>query len=1088
MRISKFSIRRPVFTFVTMMLVIILGVVSFMNIPLKLIPEINPPIGVVVTNYSGAGPNEVVERVSKPLEESLSTLEGIDQITSTSQEGASLVLMQFSWTTKLDDVQSEILERLNDTPLPDDAGNPRFLKFDPSQFPIIQLSLSSSIDAATLQELSEDLEQELTRIRGVASVNLSGLTTEEVRVQLDQERLEEFQLSQSEVVDAIGANSVSLPGDTIVSDGKQLTTRVLSTIDSVETLQNLVITRNPANGNNVTLGDIGSIAVQPEETQTITRANQESAILLSVLQQSDANTADVSRDFQDSLNELLEQDKYEDIESNIIFDQGDYIQRAIGNMMNTLLLGGLFAMVVLFLFLRSFKSPLIIGIAIPYSVIVTFVLMYFSNFTLNIMTLGGLALGIGMLVDNAIVVIENIYRHLSMGKDPKKAAYDGAREVGPAITASTLTTVAVFLPVIFITGLIGELFTEFALTIAFSLFASLFVALTVVPMLASKLLLKPRKDMEAERQESRFMKSVDSGIRWALGRRALVLLLTVIVFAGSLYGLSRVGAVFLPNTDEGFFTLNVELESGSSLEETRKVVEALEGDLSEENDVDLYVSLIGSTQQETFRGTGSTNEAEIYIKLNDAENRTVSTFDFVDNVKRNMERTAASVNNTAELSFNLQSTAGSAPNTLSFNVRDSEEDRLAESVEKIEEALSGMSDITEVTSDLDDTVDEIQITVNRENALEQGLAPAQIAMVVNNVTRGSTAIQMTNAENNEVYPVNVSYDDSVTESIEALEGLLIKKPDGTFTNLGAVTDIEIGGSPSSVQRIDKQSAVQFTAKYRNSTNLGDISREVDKEIEDLDLPEETEIVFGGDRELLESSLDDMVLAFVLAIVFIYIVMAAQFESFKYPFVIMFTVPLMIVGVALALMFTNTPLSLPVVIGIIVLAGIVVNNAIVLVDYVNQRKEQGYKTYDALVEAVKVRMRPIFMTALTTILGLLPLSLGLGEGTEVNQPMGIAVIGGLITSTLLTLLVIPIVYSFFDKDTRRMNKKYVTPDGQLIPAYLMDDRRVDSTKEEPEVKAEVPANPTQSNEKEDMVRLLENIMRIVKDTDDDSTKK
>ncbi|WP_226668392.1 efflux RND transporter permease subunit [Metabacillus litoralis] len=1085
MKISKFSIRRPVFTIVTMLLVFILGAVSVINIPLKLIPEINPPIGVVVTNYQGAGPNEVVEKVSKPLEEALSTVQGIDTITSTSQENASLVLMQFTWTTNIEDVQDEIRTKMEDAPLPDDAGDPRFLKFDPSQFPIIQLSLTSSESAEQLQVLAEELEQELTKTEGVASVNLSGLVTDEVSVILNQDKLKDFTISQSEIVDVIRANSVTTPGDTVVTEGKQLTTRVISTIDSLDVLKSIVVKKNPANGEDITLNDVAKVNITPQKSNTITRANQEASLLVSVLQQSDANTAAVSDAFQEKLAEILKEERYESISSDIIFDQGEYVDQAIGNMVNTLIIGGILAMLILFIFLRSIKSPLIIGVAIPYSVIVTFVLMYFSDFTLNIMTLGGLALGIGMLVDNSIVVIENIYRHLSMGKNPKDAAYEGAKEMGPAIIASTLTTVAVFIPVVFISGIIGDLFKEFALTIAFSLFASLFVALTIVPMLASQLLKKPNENKEKIRRESSFMKSLDGAIRLALRNRALVLILTLLVFVSSLYGLSRVGSVFLPNTDEGFFTIDVELDNGTALSETSEVVEALENELDDEENVELYVSLIGSTQEESFRGTGSTNIAEIYVKMKELDNRDISTFDFIDDIKKSFEKEANSVNKTAELSFNTQSSTGSSPNTLTFNVKDTNEQRLKESLSLIDEALLELDDVEELSNDMKETIEEIQIKVDREKALNNGLTPAQIGMVVNDVTRGTDAIQMTNDENNEIYMVNVRYEESVKENIDALKKLLIKKPDNDFVELGEVAVVEVGEGPVSIQRIDKQLAVQYNLRFNNTTNLGEISSLVDEKIEDLDLAEDTEVTFGGDRELLESSLDDMILAFVLAIIFIYIVMAAQFESFKYPLVIMFTIPLMIIGVGIALVITNSPISLTVVIGIIVLAGIVVNNAIVIVDYINQKKSQGFKTFEALVESVKVRFRPILMTALTTILGLIPLALGLGEGTEINRPMGLTVIGGLITSTFLTLFVIPIVYSLFDKETRRMNKKYVTPDGQLIPAYLLEDKLIkeeDNKRIVNEENEKLPAPPesTSKFEKQDMVSMLEQIIDIVKD--------
>lgn len=1083
MRISDFSIRRPIFTLVSMFLVLILGVVSLLNIPLKLIPEINPPVGVVVTSYPGASPEEIVEKVTKPLEENLATLPGIKTLTSTSQESANFILMQFSWTTDIDEIQNEIIQRLDQTQLPDDADKPRFMKFDPSQFPIIQLSLSSDEDSQTLRKLAEELNLELTKVEGVASVNMSGTAIEEVRVELDQEKLRDYRLSQSDVVDVIQSNNVSMPGDPVLTDGKELTTRIISTVDSLDTLKGLTVTVNPGNGEKVNLQDIAEVNLVNQDDRTITRTNQAPSVLLSVLQQSDANTAEVSKEFINKLEDLLEKEQYEDIESEILFDQGDYIKLAIGNISNSLIIGGLFAMVVLFFFLKNVRSPLIIGVSIPYSVIFTFVLMYFSDFTLNIMTLGGLALGIGMLVDNAIVVIENIYRHLSMGKNPKEAASDGVKEVGGAITASTLTTIAVFLPVAFITGIIGELFTEFALTISFSLFASLAVALTVIPMLASRLLKAPKTNVEAKRQESGMIRFLESSVKWSLRNRAVVIAITMLLLAAGSFGLTTVGTLFLPNTDEGFFTARIELENGTALTETEKVIASIEEELKDEEEVDTYVSLIGTTQEGSFRGSANANIAEIYIKMKELDQRERSTFEFVDDVKKDLEKAAAKVNESAVISFNLQSSSGTTPNTLTFSVRDTDLNRLDENVDKIYNALKELEDVTELSTDLMDNVEEIQITVDREKAFEQGLAPAQIAMAVNDVTRGNKATQMIDEKSN-IYGVFVEYDREVTQDIDNLKTLLIKKPDGNYVSLDEVTNIERGEGPVNIQRINQQDAVQFTLKYKSSTNMGAISKEVDKEIADLDLPEETEVVFSGDRELLESSIDDMIMAFILAIVFIYLVMAAQFESLKYPFVIMFTVPLMIIGVAIALTATRTPISLTAIIGMIVLAGIVVNNAIVIVDYINKKKETGLKSYDAIVISVKDRARPILMTALTTILGLIPLALGIGEGSEINQPMGITVIGGLISSTFLTLFVIPVVYSFFDKETRRLNKMYATPEGHLVPAYLLEERVERGDREKVQKNHQLYSAETRNYSRNEMAGMLEELLRIVKEEEKD----
>lgn len=1010
---SHFSIRRPVFTFVTMLLVIILGVVSLLNIPLKLIPEISPPVGMVVTTYPGASPEEVLEKVTKPLEGNLATLPGIKTMTSTSQEGATFILMEFSWSTEIDEIQNEIVGRIDQTTLPDDVDKPRFLKFDPSQFPVIQLSLSSEKEPDVLRDLAEQLRTELTKVAGVANVNVSGTTIKEVHVELDQKKLSEFGIAQADVVHVIQANNISMPGETILTEGKELTTRIISTVDSLDTLKNLILTVNPLNGEKIRLADISTVQVTKHDDRTITRTNDHPSVLLSVLQQSEANTAAVSRSFMKKLNELLQKETYKGIESDVLFDQGDFIKLAIGNITDSLIFGGVLAMIILFFFLRSVRSPFIIGIAIPYSVIVTFVLMYFSHYTLNVMTLGGLALGVGMLVDNSIVVIENIYRHLSMGKDPKEAAKEGAKEVGIAITASTLTTVAVFLPVVFITGIIGDLFTEFALTISFSLLASLFVALTVVPMLASRWLKAPEENMEKKRQNSRLMRLLDRTVRWSLRHRIVVTLIVLILLAGSLLGLTGVGTQFMPSVDEEYFSIRVELENGTALTETKKVTDGIEEKLRKKAEVETYVSLIGTTQEGSFTGSRNANIAEVYVKMKEQGKRERSTFEFVDHVRKEVERAAANVNKTAKVSFMMQSSAGTNPNTLTFNVRDNNEKRLKDSVDEIYDSIKDLDDITELSTDLMDQVDEIQMTVDRDRALQNDLTPSVVAMVVNDVTRGSRATKILD-EGGHVYDVYVEYDKKVTKNLDHLKELLIRKPDGQFIPLHEVVEIRRGTGPVQIERINQQDAVQFTLKYKSSTNLGDISEKVNKKIKDLNLADETEIVYNGEKELLDSTMDDMFMALGLAVLFVYIVMAAQFESLKYPFVIMFTIPLVAIGVSAALILTRTSISLVAIIGMIVLAGIVVNNGIVIVDYINQMKDKGMNCYDAIIVSVKDRIRPVLMTALTTILGLTPLSLGIGEGAEIMQPMAISVIGGLVSSTFLTLFIIPIVYSFFDR--------------------------------------------------------------------------
>ncbi|MDW0109400.1 efflux RND transporter permease subunit [Sporosarcina aquimarina] len=1015
MKISDFSIKRPVFTIVTMFLIIILGAVSFFRIPVTLIPDLNPPVAVVVANYGGASPTEVSEKLTKPLEESLSTSPGLKSLQSTSQEGATLVFMMFDWSADIDDVQLDILQRIDQVPVPEGADKPRFMKFDPSQFPVIQLALKTGSKDVDIRKIAEDLEKQLRQTEGVASVSVSGKLVEEIQVILDEKKLQANGLTQAEVLQAIQASNVTMPGEPVSeAGGKELTTRIISTLNNADDVKNVIIGPNPKTGKRLYVKDVAAVNLAEQDTNTITRANDKQAVLLSVLQESGANTAEVSKSFKQSLDRLLDEKQYKDVDADILFDQGDYVKLAINNIGQSLILGGIFAMIVLFFFLRGIRSPIIIGVAIPYSVIVTFVLMFFADFSLNIMTLGALALGIGMLVDNAIVVIENIERHLAMGKERKVAASEGSKEIAGAIIASTLTTLAVFVPVIFISGLIGQIFTQFALTISFSLFASLVVALTVVPMMASRMLRKPRRNVEARRRRSKTLNTFEKSIKWSLAHRFIILTITTVLLVASGLGLFKVGTEFLPSTDEGFFSITVDTPNGSSLDTTNNAVKKVEDILKKQKDVDVYVSLVGGTQQSMAQGGSQADTAEMYVKLKALDDRDRSVFEFMDDVKPKVEK---AIGDTAEVSFNVQAAAGSSPNTLSFALEDTDESRLNKATEKVDKALRELDGVTEVSNNLMDTVEEVQVTVDRKLAADFGFAPVQVAQTITDITRGSFATQIVD-EDDQVLTVNIQYDKKFYKDTDALRKIKLRSQTGQYIKLGQLATIDIAEGPVAIQRVDQAHSVSYDVKYENSRSLGEMTAAVNDTIDELKLPDDVKMSYSGDRELFESAANDMLLALILAVVLVYIVMAAQFESFKYPFVIMFSVPLMIIGVAIGLVVTNTPISVTSIIGILVLVGIVVNNGIVLVDYINQQKAAGMRSYEAIVVSVRNRVRPILMTALTTILGLLPLALGIGEGTEINQPMGIAVIGGLISSTLLTLFIVPIIYSLFDKETRR----------------------------------------------------------------------
>ncbi|WP_022792555.1 efflux RND transporter permease subunit [Marinococcus halotolerans] len=1048
MKITRTSIRRPKLTIVGMILFIMMGFVSLTNLPLQLFPEIEPPVAAVATNYEGAGPEEIESSVTEPMEEQLSTIEGLDRMTSQSEEGTSLVLLELSWSTSVEDVQQEINNAMNNANLPDDAGDPSFIEFDPDAQGMIQMAaFSEGNDLAETQSQVEDIVTELERTEGVASVDTSGGLDEQFEISLDQESLEDNNVTQSDVTNAVQANNITQPGGTITSGERTLTTRTVNELNGVEDLQEVAVGQDES-GDTVTVGDVGEVERTTEEQTAYTEVNQEPGIQMTVLKESGANTAQVSTDFNETLDDLLEEDQYNDLDTTIIYDEGDYVQQSINSVALALIAGGVFAMVVLFFFLRNLTTPLIIGIAIPFSVIVTFAFLYFTDVSLNLMTMGGLALGIGMLVDNAIVVIENIYRHLSMKKLPKRAALDGTKEVAGAITASTLTTVAVFLPIVFISGIVGEIFQAFALSVAFSLLASLLVAVTVVPMIASRVLKPLPEDRESKREKSRPMRFLDRSIRWVLGHRAVALLLTLLLLLGGAGGIAQTGINFIPTTDQGFFTIDVEKENGTNLETTGETVDEIESVLEDQGEIASYMAVVGSGGSGVAAGGGGSsgsNEASITVTMEDLEDRDISTEEMIEEIDSDVENT----DEQADISLSSSAAIGGGEaNSVEFTLSNENEERLAEDADAVQSELESENTIRNVETSDEETAPEIQVQINEDEAQDNGLTPAEIAQTVNSTTSGEVASTI-QTDNEGPLNVNVQYAEDSLENQEDLESLQLATPEGEYVSLSDVADIEEGEGPAVINRLDQERSTEFTVTYGTGTSLNETSTLIEDTVDDVDTGAATTLNFSGEQELLDDSIQSLVFAFLLAVVFIYLVMAGQFESFKYPFVVMFSVPLVIIGVMLALFATQTPLSITVFIGLIVLAGIVVNNAIVLVDYTNQLAERGMPVREAVIESVKKRSRPILMTAFTTILGVLPLALGFGEGSEIQQPMGIAVIGGLISSTFLTLFIIPTLYTLFTKETRSMNKKFAMPDGGYMYGWEVEERRKEREKREQE---------------------------------------
>lgn len=779
----------------------------------------------------------------------------------------------------------------------------------------------------------------------------------------------------------------------------------------------------------IKLSDVATVSDGFTDQQSITRTGGADSLGLSVQKEGDANIVNVARSVRAEIEQIKQE--YPDLTLVITSDQAAFIEEAVGNVSQSLILGGFLAVLILLVFLRNFRSTLIIAVSIPFSVVVTFVLIYFSDITLNIMSLGGLALGVGMLVDNSIVVIENTYRHLQMGKPPAEAARVGAEEVAGAITSSTLTTVAVFLPVAFVTGLTGDLFRELALTVSFSLLASLAVALTVIPMMASRLM---RARAAAVKAPGRLLgDSTYAGIlRWALRRRAITLLAAMAVLAGSLSLVPRIGTEFLPVTDEGRYTISVRMPTGTDLATTTAKVAEIESILKAQPDVEVVFSRVGGGSGFRALRSGANagqNTAVISVTMKPLEDRSRSTPEAMAAVRDQAEK----IKGPADIAYNLQSTqasmGGGQGNSLEVSVTGLTLEGLRGAVDQVALGLGRVDGLRDLESNLDVSKPEVQVVVDREKAAKKGLSPMQVALTVSNAVRGQVATRFENE--GQTTNVRVIYRRADREDVSKLGEMLLKSPLGDTVKLKDVAQIVEASGPVTITRENQRVSAQVSGLIEGR-DLGTVSQDAAAAIKELKLPAGYRAELSGASSLMSEGFSGMGQALLLAILLVYMIMAAQFESLLHPFTIMFSLPLAAVGVLLGLFVSGYALGITAFMGLVILAGIVVNNAIVLVDLVNQLRNGGMSTFDALVEAGRLRLRPILMTALTTILGLVPMALGIGEGTETQAPMAVVVIGGLLTSTLLTLVVVPVMYSLFAGTRKPVPVLAEVPEADVTP--------------------------------------------------------
>lgn len=1046
--IIELSVRRPVSVTMTIIAVMAFGWVALQRLSLDLLPDISYPTLVVQTEFPDTAPQEVENLVTRPIEEVVGVLRGLTTIHSVSRAGLSEVTLEFDWGADMALLSLEVREKLDRLVLPDGCRAPLVLRYDPSLDPVARLALSGGDDLAELRRIADyQLKPDLETVPGIASAQVRGGLEAEIQVAVDQERLAALGLPLDRVRDAVGAGNLNLPGGALRGRDEQFLVRTINEYIDVAEIADIIVSH--ADGRQVRVKDVADVFWGAREREIITRVNGREAVEIAIYREGDANTVTVARALHERLADLRSRRLPAGHSLDVLFDQSVFIAQAIREVRNAALGGGLLAVIVLFLFLRHVRSTLIIALSIPISVVATFILLYELDISLNLMSLGGLTLGIGMLVDNSIVVLESIARRRRQGLSLAAAAVAGASEVGAAVTASTLTTIAVFLPIVFVEGIAGQLFRDQALTVTFSLLASLLVAISLIPMLSSlggrqtarrrtaaaEAAAAPLADRanpgaapaspapgDAERDlaltatDDRALFSLgrasgvyDRLLTGALARRAVTLAVAGGLFAASIWGVRWLGVELIPELSEGEFFFEAQLPEGASLAATDRVLQRMEAAAAAVPGVALHYATVGSRLGAGGLGanTRSENLGQLNVIVADRANAGLET-EIAERLRREFM-----------LFPDLETEFGRpAYFTLKtpIEVRIFGEDLavLRDYSLAVARRLEQVPGLVDVRSSLEAGNPELQIVFDRERLAALGLDMAALSQALQDRVQGAVPTRF-RLEDRQI-DIRVRNREADRRSLEDVRSLVVPGPGGEPLRLVAVADVRLDRGPAEVHRLQQQRAAVVGANLERRS-LGGAVRDVRQALQEVPPPPGVSVDLGGQNEEMEVSFASLRFALLLAVFLVYLVMAATFESFLHPFIVLLTIPLALVGVVAALLVTGTTVTVIVLIGAVMLVGIVVNNAIVLIDTINRFRRGGLSKREAVVRAGHVRLRPILMTTTTTVLGLLPMALSFGQGAELRSPLAITVAGGLLLSTLLTLVVIPAVYMIVPSTVR-----------------------------------------------------------------------
>jgi HAE1 family hydrophobic/amphiphilic exporter-1 len=1040
MSIPRLAIQRPVTMFMISAVITLLGLISLTRLPVDLMPEFEQPTLNVRTSYPGVGPLEMEELITRPLEQAVSAVPGIVRVTSSSSEGNSQVQLNFEWGSDLSEAADEVRTRVDRmrNRLPEDADPPTIFKFDSNQLPVAQIGIEGDYDPVTLREIAQnEIAPRFERVDGVAAVTVNGGVRRQIHVELSKEKITALNLSVTQVVNTLRTENQNTPLGEIYSGDATYLVRSQGQFQNLEDIRNLVVmTRESVP---VYLRDIADVKDTTEQRRSFMLINGKPGVQIQVQKQSGKNTVAVAAAVRREVERVNKE--VPGIKMTVTQDNAVFIQRAIKNVQEHALVGGILVVLIIFAFLRDMRSTLIVCTSIPVSVIGTFALLYFGGFTLNTMTFGGLALGIGMIVDAAIVVLENTHRHLHMGKDKMTASIDGSEEVWSAILASTLTHIAVFVPLLFLSGSASIMFTQLSVVVMFSLAMSLFVAVTIVPVLCSRWLKTP--DEEAAdtgimsrfyKMSERFLERMDEGYRRAihvaLNHRPTVIggAAALVVAAALIY--PQIETELMPQTDEGEVNINVELAVGTRIERTEEAILRIQEMVKEYVPEAVTVITQGGGGGNNWQsGGGSTHRGQIRVMLTPRDQRTRTNEEVAIALRRQlggklpgvMVRANPSGGNNQIMRFlsggGNNNNGGSSRLQLEIKGHDLDDSRrLAQDARTMMEDTDGIAD---VQIGREEGRPEIAVRVDRPKAAMLGMSVASVATTIQTNVAGTTAAQF--RERGNEYPVVVRLREEDREAIADVGDVLLSTPQGQVVPAKNVLLLNREAGPVQIQRKNMERMTTVNAEIE--VPLSQAVASVQARLGQLRVPPDFSIGFGEELEEQARSFKQLQLVLILAVLLVYAVMASQYESLRDPFIIMFSVPVAAIGVVLSLLLTGTSFSMQAYIGIIMLAGIVVSNAILLVDYINTlRRRDGMALREAVELGGRTRLRPILMTSIATMLGLVPMAIGIGEGGELQAPLARVVIGGLLTSTLVTLVLVPAVYTLFEEGLTGIFKK------------------------------------------------------------------